>query len=48
MKSGIEHLTGDEIEDVRTKCEQRAEPEKVGKDTVEETRRGRSGTSNPW
>ena len=35
---GIEHLTDDELEDLRTKCEARAKAEKVGEDTVKETR----------
>ena len=34
---GIEHLTDDELEDIRTKCESRAEAEKVGEATVERT-----------
>jgi low affinity Fe/Cu permease len=34
---GIEHLTDDELEDLRTKCEARAEAEKVGEETVKET-----------
>ena len=34
---GIEHLTDDELEEIRTKCEQRAEAEKVGDETVERT-----------
>ena len=32
---GIEHLTDDELEDLRTKCEARAKAEKVGEETVE-------------
>lgn len=31
---GIEHLTDDEIEDLRTKCEARAEAEKAGENSV--------------
>ena len=34
---GIEHLTDDELEDIRTKCEARAAAEKAGEKTVEET-----------
>ena len=34
---GIEHLTDDELEDIRTQCESRAEAEKVGEATVERT-----------
>jgi low affinity Fe/Cu permease len=34
---GIEHLTDDELEDIRTKCERRAEAEKVGEASVERT-----------
>jgi low affinity Fe/Cu permease len=34
---GIEHLTDDELEDIRTKCELRAEAEKVGEATVQRT-----------
>jgi low affinity Fe/Cu permease len=34
---GIEHLTDDELEDIRTRCELRAEAEKVGDATVERT-----------
>jgi low affinity Fe/Cu permease len=33
---GIEHLTDDELEDIRTKCEARAASEKAGEKTVEE------------
>jgi low affinity Fe/Cu permease len=36
---GIEHLTDDEIEDLRTKCEARAEAEKAGEDSVNRTRK---------
>jgi low affinity Fe/Cu permease len=36
---GIEHLTDEELEDLRTKCEARAEAERVGEETVKETRR---------
>jgi low affinity Fe/Cu permease len=34
---GIEHLTDDELEGIRTKCERRAETEKVGEDSVKRT-----------
>jgi low affinity Fe/Cu permease len=34
---GIEHLTDDELEDIRTRCEARAAAEKAGEKTVEET-----------
>ena len=34
---GIEHLTDDEIEDLRTKCEARARAEKTGQETVNRT-----------
>src|SRR5271156_2968221 len=34
---GIEHLTDDELEDIRGKCEARAAAEKVGEKTVERT-----------
>jgi low affinity Fe/Cu permease len=34
---GIEHLTDDELEVLRTKCEARAEAEKAGRETVVET-----------
>jgi low affinity Fe/Cu permease len=34
---GIEHLTDEELEDIRTKCERRAEAEKVGEASVEKT-----------
>jgi low affinity Fe/Cu permease len=36
---GIEHLTDDELQDIRTKCELRAKAEKVGDATVERTGR---------
>ena len=32
---GIEHLTEDELEDIRTKCELRAQAERAGEDSVE-------------
>src|SRR6476469_6461330 len=31
---GIEHLSDDELEEIRTRCERRAEAEKVGEKTV--------------
>ena len=34
---GIEHLTDDELEEIRTRCEARAAAEKAGKKTVEQT-----------
>jgi low affinity Fe/Cu permease len=34
---GIEHLTGDELEEIRTKCERRAEAEKAGQASVKRT-----------
>jgi low affinity Fe/Cu permease len=34
---GIEHLTDDELEDIRTKCELRAKAEKAGEATVKRT-----------
>jgi len=34
---GIEHLTDDELEDIRGKCEARAAAEKAGEKTVEKT-----------
>jgi low affinity Fe/Cu permease len=34
---GIEHLTDDELEEIRTKCELRAEAEKVGEESVKRT-----------
>ena len=34
---GIEHLTDDELEDIRAKCEQRAEAEKAGDESVKRT-----------
>jgi low affinity Fe/Cu permease len=34
---GIEHLTDDELEEIRTKCELRAEAEKAGETSVERT-----------
>jgi low affinity Fe/Cu permease len=34
---GIEHLTDEELQDIRTKCERRAEAEKVGQASVKQT-----------
>jgi low affinity Fe/Cu permease len=34
---GIEHLTDDELEEIRDKCERRAEAEKVGEESVRQT-----------
>ena len=34
---GIEHLTDDELDEIRTKCERRAEAEKVGEAFVQRT-----------
>jgi low affinity Fe/Cu permease len=34
---GIEHLTDEEFQDIRTKCERRAEAEKVGQASVKQT-----------
>jgi len=34
---GIEHLTDDEIEEIRNKCERRAQAEKVGEELVQRT-----------
>ena len=36
---GIEHLTDAELEDIRTKCELRAEAEKIGEASVQRTGR---------
>jgi low affinity Fe/Cu permease len=36
---GIEHLTDDELEELRTKCETRARAEKVGDQTLDEARK---------
>lgn len=36
---GIEHLTDDELDDIRNKCEARAQAEKAGDETVEKTGR---------
>src|SRR3954449_1372804 len=34
---GIEHLTDDELEEIRTKCERRAEAEKASEQSVKQT-----------
>jgi len=34
---GIEHLTDDELDEIRTKCERRAEAEKAGDEVVKKT-----------
>jgi low affinity Fe/Cu permease len=34
---GIEHLTDDELEEIRTKCERRANAEKAGEESVQRT-----------
>jgi len=34
---GIEHLTDDELEEIRDKCERRAEAEKAGEESVQRT-----------
>jgi low affinity Fe/Cu permease len=34
---GIEHLTDDELEEIRSKCEDRADAEKIGEANVERT-----------
>ena len=34
---GIEHLTDEELEDLRARCEARAKAEKVGEETVKQT-----------
>jgi len=36
---GIEHLTDDELDEIRSKCELRAKAEKAGEQTVESTRK---------
>jgi len=36
---GIEHLTDDELEDLRDKCEARARAERAGNETVKRTRK---------
>ena len=36
---GIEHLSDEELEEVRSKCERRAEAEKVGEESVRKTGR---------
>jgi low affinity Fe/Cu permease len=34
---GIEHLTDDELDEIRNRCEMRAEAEKIGEETVKKT-----------
>jgi low affinity Fe/Cu permease len=34
---GIEHLSDDELEEIRTKCERRAKAEKAGEASVQQT-----------
>jgi low affinity Fe/Cu permease len=34
---GIEHLSDDELEEIRTKCERRAQAERAGEESVERT-----------
>lgn len=34
---GIEHLSDEELEDIRSKCERRAAAEKIGEATVKRT-----------
>ena len=36
---GIEHLTDEEIDELRSKCEERALAEKVGDETLDRTRK---------
>jgi low affinity Fe/Cu permease len=36
---GIEHLSDDELDEIRSKCERRAEAEKVADETVKNTRK---------
>jgi low affinity Fe/Cu permease len=36
---GIEHLTDDELDEIRSKCEVRAEAEKAGEQTVDSARK---------
>ena len=43
---GIEHLTDDELEDIRTRCEQRALAEKAGDATVREADRKADQAAN--
>jgi low affinity Fe/Cu permease len=44
---GIEHLTDEELEEIRNKCESRAEAEKAGEATVEKIdRRARRAATN--
>ena len=43
---GIEHLTDDELEDIRSKCEARAKAEKAGEKAVDETRKSARRAAN--
>src|SRR5665647_3718776 len=46
---GIEHLTDDELQEIRTKCEHRAEAEKAGEASVKRTGKRQSGPRiAPW
>ena len=46
---GIEHLTDDELEEIRTKCETRAQAEKVGEVSVEKTgEKARRAADERW
>jgi low affinity Fe/Cu permease len=38
---GIEHLTDDELEEIRTRCERRAEAEKVGEESVRTSKKAK-------
>ena len=44
---GIEHLTDDELEDLRKKCEARAKAEKSGEETVKSTGRTARRAAQP-
>jgi low affinity Fe/Cu permease len=44
---GIEHLTDDELEDLRKKCEARAKAEKSGEETVKSTGRKARRAAQP-
>jgi low affinity Fe/Cu permease len=45
---GIEHLTDDELEDIRTKCERRAEAEKAGEASVKRAgEKAKEGVTRP-
>jgi low affinity Fe/Cu permease len=46
---GIEHLNDDELQEIRTKCERRAEAEKAGEASVKRTGKRQSGPRiAPW